>query len=128
MSVFYVKKKFVGKKSRSGKTYNSSGFTQQGVDSINDISRGQQTNSNEFYDQQNVKEYDSASSFPQTGNGNVIYVSRETNELYRYDEETSQYVIICAMTAGDGIDIQDGVISNTHTFLTSSEITEIINS
>ena len=51
--------------------------------------------------------------FPQKGDAANLYISREAGSVHRWDPDESKYKVIGGYTAGDGIEIKDGVISVT---------------
>lgn len=51
--------------------------------------------------------------FPPKGDAANLYISREAGSVHRWDPDESKYKVIGGYTAGDGIEIKDGVISVT---------------
>lgn len=72
---------------------------------------------------QTVKEYPTTSQFPESGKADRLYIASDTGAVYRWNG--SAYTVMGGYSAGDGIDIDGSVISNTHTHLTSDEIDAI---
>ncbi|MEE3485099.1 MAG: hypothetical protein VZQ98_12350 [Bacteroidales bacterium] len=70
-----------------------------------------------------LREYPSASLFPQSGKSNTLYIDASAGAMYRWDGD--QYTVMGGYTAGDGISINGSVISNTHTLITTEEIDSI---
>lgn len=57
---------------------------------------------------QGVKEYDTYLSFPPVGEGGVIYVDKENNNLYRWDSQNLKYYLVGDGRGIEQIDIIDG--------------------
>lgn len=51
--------------------------------------------------------------FPKKGEAANLYISREAGSVHRWDPDEGKYKVIGGYTAGDGIEIKDGVISVT---------------
>lgn len=60
-----------------------------------------------------IHEYEWDGAFPEEGDEGNLYVSSVTGNVYRWDNNERRYKIIGGYTAGDGIEIKDGVISVT---------------
>ena len=58
-----------------------------------------------------IHEYEWDGAFPEEGDEGNLYVSSVTGNIYRWDANERRYKIIGGYTAGDGIEIKDGVIS-----------------
>lgn len=70
-----------------------------------------------------LKEYANKSEFPEQGKPGALYADKSTGRVYRWVD--SGYAVLGGYTPGDGIDITDGVISNTHTFIDRDELMDI---
>jgi len=58
-----------------------------------------------------IHEYEWDGAFPEEGDEGNLYVSSVTGNIYRWDATARKYTIMGGYTAGDGIEIKDGVIS-----------------
>lgn len=58
-----------------------------------------------------IHEYEWDGAFPEEGDEGNLYVASFTGCVYRWDATARKYTIIGGYTAGDGIEIKDGVIS-----------------
>lgn len=60
-----------------------------------------------------IHEYEWTGAFPSEGDSCNIYIDDSTGNIYRWDELSRSYVLFGGYTAGDGIKIENGVISVT---------------
>lgn len=58
-----------------------------------------------------IHEYEWDGAFPEEGDEGNLYVASVTGCVYRWDATARKYTIMGGYTAGDGIEIKDGVIS-----------------
>ena len=60
-----------------------------------------------------IHEYEWDGAFPEEGDEGNLYVASVTGCVYRWDASARKYTIMGGYTAGNGIEITDGVISFT---------------